>query len=139
MGDNPANRKAPEIAPVLDEQWTPGAAQSRRQLPGAPDARPAAGARAAPSDLFAGMFRSTKLGNFDMVYDPDNIEQIMAGQLTTRDNRAVLRHLGQFPAKSMRKNPVAPARDPVVGDYRIDATVTPDFTLNVVTRVKAQE
>ena len=84
------------------------------------------------------MFRSTKLGNFDLVYDPDNIEQIMAGQLTTRENRLFFDTWTSFPARSSRKNPTPLVRDPQLGDYRIDATVAPDLTLNVITRVKVR-
>ena len=51
------------------------------------------------------MFRSTKLGNFDVVYDPDNIEQILAGQLTTRQNRLYFDTWTSFPSRSARKNP----------------------------------
>ncbi|MEO8369745.1 MAG: M1 family aminopeptidase [Candidatus Solibacter sp.] len=137
MAANPANRKAPEMAPVLDEQWSP----VLRNLGTSYQVRltlDLLGGAERKNHLFAGMFRSTKLGNFDLVYDPDNIEQIMAGQLTTRENRLFFDTWTSFPAKSTRKNPVAPARDPLVGDYRIEATVMPDFTLNVVTRLKAR-
>ncbi|MCX6629784.1 MAG: M1 family aminopeptidase [Candidatus Solibacter sp.] len=137
MANNPANRKAPEMAPVLDEQWSPvlrnlGTSYQVRltlDLMGGPE-------RA--NRLFAGMFRSTKLGNFDLVYDPDNIEQIMAGQLSTRENRLYFDTWTSFPARSSRKNPTGLVRDPLLSDYRIDATVAPDLTLNVISRVKVR-
>src|ERR1035437_483628 len=137
MANNPANRKAPEMAPVLDEQWSPvlrnlGTSYQVRltlDLMGGPE-------RA--NRLFAGMFRSTNLGNFDLVYDPDNIEQIMAGQLSTRENRLFFDTWTSFPARSSRKNPTPLVRDPQLSDYRIDATVAPDLTLNVITRVKVR-
>ena len=137
MANNPANRKAPEMAPVLDEQWSP----VLRNLGTSYQVRLTLDLMAEPAradGLFAGMFRSTKLGNFDLVYDPDNIEQILAGQLTTRQDRLYFDTWTSFPARSARKNPTPPVRDPQVGDYRIDATVAPDLTLNVMTRVKVK-
>jgi hypothetical protein len=135
MGNNPANRKVPEMAPLLDEHWTPvlrnlGTSYQVRltlDLMGKP---------AGANNLFAGMFQSSKIGNFDVVYDPDNIEQILVGQLTTRENRLYFDTWTSFPARSSRKNPTAPVHDPQVSDYRIDATVMPDLTLNVISRVK---
>ena len=104
MANNPANRKAPEMAPVLDEQWAPvlrnlGRATRCRltlDLMGGPARR---------RRLFAAMFSSTKLGNFDLVYDPDNIEQILAGQLATRQDRLYFDTWTSFPSRSSRKNP----------------------------------
>ena len=137
MAHNPANRKVPEMAPVLDEQWSPvlrnlGTSYQVRLTLDLMGGRPNA------NRLFAGMFRSTKLGNFDLVYDPGSIEQIMAGQLATRDNRLYFDTWTSFPARSSRQNPTPLVRDPQLGDYRIDATVAPDLTLNVITRVKAR-
>src|SRR5450759_3206787 len=137
MANNPANRKAPEMAPVLDEQWSPvlrnlGASYQVRltlDLMGGP---------ASANHLFAGMFRSTKLGNFDLVYDPDSIEQIMAGQVTTREDRLFFDTWTSFPARTSRQNPTPLVHDPQLGDYRIDATVAPDLTLNVISRVKVR-
>lgn len=137
MANNPSNRKAPEMAPLLDEQWSPvlrnlGTSYQVRltlDLLGGPE-------RA--NRLFAGMFRSTKLGNFDVVYDPDSVEQILAGQLSTRENRLFFDTWTSFPARSSRKNPTALVRDPQLSDYRIDATVAPDLTLNVTSRVKVR-
>jgi hypothetical protein len=137
MANNPANRKAPEMAPVLDEQWSPvlrnlGTSYQVRltlDLMGGPERT---------NRLFAGMFRSTNLGNFDLVYDPDNIEQIMAGQLSTRENRLFFDTWTSFPARSSRKNPTPLVRDPQLSDYRIDATVAPDLTLNVISRVRVR-
>ena len=137
MANNPANRKAPEMAPVLDEQWGP----VLRNLGTSYQARltlDLMGGAARADRMFAGMFRSTKLGNFDLVYDPDNIEQILAGQLTTRQDRLYFDTWTSFPSRSSRKNPTPKVHDPQVGDYRIDATVAPDLTLNVTTRVKVK-
>jgi hypothetical protein len=137
MANNPANRKAPEMGPVLDEQWSP----ALRNLGTSYQVRLALDLMGRPANadrLFAGLFRSTKLGNFDLVYDPDNIEQIVAGQLTTRDNRLFFDTWTSFPGRSSRRNPVPQVHDPQLGDYRIDATVAPDLTLNAISRVKVR-
>ena len=137
MANNPANRKAPEMAPVLDEQWSP----VLRNLGTSYEVRltlDLLGGPARAGRLFAGMFRSARLGNFDLIYDPDNIEQIMAGQLTTRNNRLFYDTWTSFRARSSRQKPTPLVRDPQLGDYRIDATVAPDLTLNVISRVKVR-
>src|ERR1035437_4135224 len=63
MAGTPANRKAPEIGPVLRDLGTSYQVRLTLDLLAGP-------ARA--NRLFTGMFRSTKLGNFDLIYDPDN-------------------------------------------------------------------
>ena len=133
---NPGNRKAPEIAPLLDEKWSPalrniGTSYQVRltlDLLGAP----------ARGGLFAALFSSSKLGNFDIVYDPDNGEQIMAGQVNNRDNRLYFDTWTSFPARSSRKDPKPIVRDAELQDYRIDATIAPDLSLNAVTHVKVR-
>jgi hypothetical protein len=132
---NPANRKAPEMAPVLDEQWSP----VLRSLGASYQVRLTLDLLAGPAHadrLFAGMFRSTNLGTFDLIYDPDNIEQILAGQLTSRYNRLFFDIWTSFPARSARQHPTPLVRDPQLADYRIDATVAPDLTLNAISRLK---
>jgi hypothetical protein len=134
---NPANRKAPEMAPVLDELWSP----VLRNLGASYQVRLALDLLAGPAHanhLFAGMFRSTNLGTFDLVYDPDNFEQILAGQLTTRNNRLFFDTWTSFPARSARQKPIPLVRDPQLDDYRIDATVAQDLTLNVISRIKVR-
>jgi hypothetical protein len=131
---NPANHKAPEMAPVLDELWSP----VLRSLGASYQVRLTLDLLAGPAHanhLFAGMFRSTNLGAFDLIYDPDNIEQILAGQLSTRYNRLFFDVWTSFPARSARQNPTPLVRDPQLADYRIDATVAPDLTLNVISRL----
>jgi hypothetical protein len=125
------------MGPVLDEQWSP----VLRNLGTSYQVRLTLDLLAGPARadrLFAGMFRSNKLGNFDLVYDPDNLEQILAGQLTTRENRLFFDVWTSFPARSSRKKPTPQVHDPQMSDYRIDATVAPDLTLNVVSRVKVR-
>jgi hypothetical protein len=132
---NPANRKAPEMAPLLDEQW----GGVLRNLGTSYQVRLTLDLMVGPAHaegLFAGMFRGTNLGAFDLLYDPDNAEQIMAGQLSTRNNRLFFDTWTSFPARSARQHPTPLVHDPQLADYRIDATVAPDLTLSAISRIK---
>ena len=137
LPENPSNRKAPELAPMLDDEWTPvlrnlGASYQTRltlDLMGGPGRKPG---------LFAAMISSAMRGSFDVVYDPEGLEQIFAGQLTMRANRLFFDTWTSFVAKSLRKSPPPPTTDVQLRDYRMDATVDPDLMLNVVTRVKVK-
>jgi Peptidase family M1 domain len=137
LPNNPATKKAADVGALLDEQWTPvlrnlGASFQARltlDLMGGPSRR---------RGLFAALISSGKLGNFDIIYDPENTEQVLAGQLATREDRVYFDTWTSFTAKSARKNPTPPHLDLEVRDYRIEATVNPDFSLTAITRVKVK-
>jgi hypothetical protein len=135
LPDNPANKKAPELGVLLDEHWTSalrnlGAGYQTRltlDLLGWPASRPG---------LLVAFFQGMKLGNFDVVFDPSSPEQILAGQLTTRDNRLYFDTWTSFVARSSRLHPAPRKPELSVRDYRIQAVVNEDLSLSVVTRVK---
>lgn len=137
MAENPFNRKTPELGPMLDEGDTPtlrnlGASYQTRlvlDLLNAPARKP---------DLFAAFINSTKLGSFDVVFDPTAREQVMAGQVTTREGRVFFDSWTSFAARSMRLHPAPLQHDLAVSDYRIEATVEPDLSLSAVTRMKVE-
>jgi hypothetical protein len=134
---NPANKKAPELAALLDEQWTPvlrnlGASYQTRlvwDLIGGPGHR---------SGLFAALINSPKFTSFDVVFDPESPEQLFAGQVATRDNRLYFNTWTGFIAKSYRKNPPKPSVSITMRDYRIESTIDQDLLLTAVTRVKVK-
>jgi len=134
---NSANRKAPEIGAMMDEEWTSvlrnlGASyQTRLTLD-------LLGGRGSRAGLFAAMFRSTKLGNFDVAFDPEGNEQILAGQIATRNDRLFFDVWTSFSARSFRQNPVPRQASLSMRDYRIEATVNPDLSMAAVTRVKVK-
>ena len=121
----------------MDDAWTPvlrnlaASYQTRLTLDllGGPARRPG---------LFAALFNSVKAGSFDITYEPDSAEQIMAGQIVNRDNRLYFDTWTNFPARPSRKNPEPAKIDLTMKDYRIDATVSPDLSMSAVTRVKVQ-
>jgi hypothetical protein len=137
LPSNPANKKVPEMGAILDQEWTPilrnlGASYQTRltlELLGGPARR---------GNMFAAMISSPKLGNFDVVYDPDSPDQIFAGQMVTRDNRLYFDTWTSFVAKSMRKAPPPSFEDVALRDYRIEATVATDLGFSAITRVKVK-
>ncbi len=137
IAKNPANKKMPEVGALMDEQWTPvlrnlvESYQTRLLLD-------LINASARPPDLLAAMFDSPKLGAFDIVYDPLNAEQIVGGQVVNRDSRAYFDNWFSFTAQSLRKNPAPRPKDLVTSDYRIEATVNPDLSIDAVTRVQVR-
>jgi hypothetical protein len=136
LPSNPANKKTPDIGAVLDEQWTPtlrniGTSYQTRLVLDLMDS-------ARHPDLFAALIRGNKVGNFDLLHDPDNAEQILAGQIAARDNILYFDTWTSFPSKSARKG-AAPARSELtLRNYRIEATINPDLSMNVVARVKVK-
>ncbi len=137
LPSNPTNRKVPEIGALLDQEWTPvlrnlgTSYQTRLTLD-------VLGGPARRGGLFAAMISSPKLGNFDIVYDPDSPDQIFAGQLATRENRLYFDTWTSFVAKSARKKPPVSLEDVALSDYRVEATVGADLGFSAITRVKVR-
>ncbi len=132
---NPANQKTPEIGAVLDEDWSP----VLRNLGDSYQARLVLDLLYPPGrhpGLFAALFDSLHHGNFDISFDPSSSEQIIAGQLATRNDRLYFDVWTSFQARSSRQHPAPSLPDVALSDYRIDATLEPDLSLGVVTRVK---
>jgi hypothetical protein len=137
MAENPANRKTPEIGALLDEAYTP----MLRELCASYQARVVfdlVNQTARKPNLFAAFVSSPKLGGFDLIYDPAVREQVVAGQITTRDKRMYFDTWTSFAARSTRKQPTLLRHELSVSNYRIEATVAADLTLSVVTRMKVE-
>ena len=135
LPSNPANKKTPDVGALLDEQWSP----ALRNLGVSYQGRLILDLLGGPSrhgDLLASLFSGTKLNNFDIVYDPDNPEQILTGSVATRKDRLYFDIWTNFPSRSARQNPAPRKNDLTLRDYRIEATVNPDLSLSAVTRVK---
>lgn len=76
-------------------------------------------------------------GNFDMVYDPQSREQIVAGQLTERNGQVSYNVWTSFASRSARNgSALPPAPWFSVSDYRIDATLDNDLAMKATTRMK---
>ena len=100
---NGAGRKAPEMAPLLAERWTPVVSNILDSF-----APRIAGDLLTP-DRTDGLLSTTlagkTLGNFDVIYDPGAPEQILAGQLLERNQRVVYDVWTSFVARRFRAAP----------------------------------
>lgn len=75
-----------------------------------------------------------QLGPFDVIYDPDKLDQISAGRLAFRDNRKYFDTWTSFPARSWR-NGAAPGPNRFsLDNFRIEASIETDLSMKVVTR-----
>ncbi len=141
LAGNPSNKKTPEVGALMDEQYgsvlrnLASSYQTRItfDLLGRPGATP---------DLFAAVFNSSKLGNYDIVYDPYGAEQIVAGQVISKERRVYFDDWTRFADRDSRRQE-ASGKPPVVldvddSDYRIDAEIHPDLSMSAVTRFKAR-
>jgi len=127
-------RKAPEMAPMLSEQWSPVMSNILDSFapriagdllsPGRPDGL-----------LFAAIGGKT-LGNFDVVYDPAATEQILAGQLMERNQRISYDIWTSFVARRFRTAATPPeAFGFSLTKFRIEATLDDNLGLRATTRV----
>ena len=133
LPNNPANKRTPEVGALLESTWSPvlhnlaASYQTRLTLDLLNPPR--------HSGLFAGLLTGVKLGSFDVIYDPDTLEQILVGQVAARDERLYFDTWTSFVPRSRRNNPAPKPRIALRG-YRIEAAINPDLGLSAVTRVK---
>jgi hypothetical protein len=132
-------RPAPEMGPVLAEQWNStlanvGEGFSPRLV------RDLLNSPRAEHGFFLAALAGKQLGNFDVVYDPLAAEQVMVAQLTERNSKPVYDFWTSFPARSYRTRP--PERVDLYGfavdHYQIDANVDDALGLKAVTRATVQ-
>ena len=88
----------------------------------------------AKSGFFYAALVGQRLGNFDFLYDPRAAEQIRIGQVVVRYNRAYFDLWSRFQARSFRNGRrTPPPEDASVSQYRINATVASDLSLDATT------
>jgi hypothetical protein len=121
----------------MDDTWTPtlrslaDSYQTRVELD-------LLGGTAGHPGLFAAMFENAKFGTFDVIYDPNNREQIVAGRVVQRENQTYFDTWTSFSTRSAVRNPTLRRGDVVLSDYRISSTLNADLSLDCVTRVKVK-
>jgi hypothetical protein len=133
--EKPFSRKVPEMGLLTSEEWSP----VLRNIATSYEARLALDLLSRtppPGAFFSAAIAGRKLGNFDMFCDPRAEEQILAGQVATRNGRAYFDVWTSFEARSYRNKAREPLREFTLRDYRIEATVEPDLNLKVTARVK---
>jgi hypothetical protein len=129
-----SSRKNPEMGALLAENWT----SAIRNLAQSFQVRLIADLLSANTrpGLFYMTVSGSKLGNFDIVFDPEAREQIVVGQMAYRDDRSYFDVWTTFPANKARKDSATSASSPLTMDnYRIDATIHPDFSITATTAV----
>jgi len=126
-------RKAPEIAPLLVERWAPVVANILDSF-----APRMAGDLLSPGrtdGLLLAALGGKTLGNFDVLYDPNSPEQILAGQLMERDQRVVYDVWTSFAARRFRTGSFTPPEPPfTLSQFRIEASLDENLRLRAVTR-----
>ena len=128
-----SGRKAPEMAPLLAEQWTPVVSNILDSF-----APRIAGDLLTPGrkdGLLLTALAGKALGNFDVIYDPSASEQVVVGQLMERGQRVVYDVWTRFTARRFRSGAVAPP-DPsfALTQFRIEASLDENLRLRAVTR-----
>ena len=131
---NPSAKKIPELGKTILDQWNP----LLRHL--ADTFETSLVHDTLTNDRKSGFFYAAisgnKLGNFDLLYDPQIQEQIYIGKLAYRDNRSYFDSWSSFPSRSMRNGAAAPSPHAVLGDFRIESTIGDDLKLTSVTRAR---
>ncbi len=128
-------KKVDEMGSVLAEKWTPvlrnitASFETRLTLDLVTDNPKRRG-------FFAATVSGKQLGNFDIVYDPRSSEQLLIGQFAARNNSSVLDIWTSFQSSGFHNAIYEP--EFAVSDYRITATLDPDLSLKVITRVKVR-
>ena len=128
-----SGHKAPEMAPLLAEQWTPVVSNIADSF-----ALRIAGDLLTPARTDGFLLTSLAgktLGNFDVIYDPAASEQIVVGQMMERNQRLVYDVWTRFPARRFRSGSAAPA-EPLfsMNRYRIEASLDDNLRLQALTR-----
>jgi hypothetical protein len=121
----------------MDEEWTP----ALRNLADSFQTRVALdllGGSAGHPGIFAAVLRNAKFGSFDVIFDPNAKEQIVAGRVVERNNESFFDTWTSYPDRSARHKPVPHPDDVALSDYRIESTLNPDLSLDCTTRVKVK-
>ncbi|MBA3974126.1 MAG: hypothetical protein C0504_07920 [Candidatus Solibacter sp.] len=75
----------------------------------------------------------TALGNFDLLFDPANKEQIVVGQVTSSPQGAGFNVWASFETRASRRRQSAPGAVGSLSNYRIDSVIDPDFSMTCTT------
>jgi hypothetical protein len=133
---NEFSRPKPEMGALMADQWL----SVVRNLSSSFESRlllDLLSPRHRQEGCFIAAVNGKRLGNFDVVYEPRAPEQIVAGQVNSRDSLTFFDVWTSFESSPYRKGVrKAPAPEMSLKDYRIQATLEPNLLLRVVTKVK---
>jgi hypothetical protein len=137
IGDNPSNKKSPEMGLTMAPEWTPVVRNLASSFENRLVLDLLSGPRSSQAFFFAAI-AGKELGNFDALYDARSSEQITLGHSAWRDERPYFDVWTSFEARAQRNGTrAAPKPEFDVDDFRISATLLPpDLRVQAVTRVK---
>ena len=129
--ESPANRKDGERGAAIAAQWNPvvrniATSFESRLLLDLYTRQPQ------QLGFFTAALSGKILGNVDLWHDPRAREQMLVGQIGSREGRASFEVWTSFETRGAR---AAHAPETALSNYRIHAVVEPDLTLKVTTRV----
>jgi hypothetical protein len=128
-------RKSPERGLLLAESWNP----VLRNLISSFETRlirDSLDSPGATNGFFYSAVSGARLGNFDVIYDPQRAEQIVIGRVGYNGEVPYFDTWTSFQARSFRTGgrSILPEQYRL-SNYRLDATLNPDLSLNVTTRI----
>jgi hypothetical protein len=131
--ENGSGHNAPEMAPLLAEQWTPVVSNILDSFAPRIAADLLTPGRA--DGLLLAALAGKALGNFDVIYDPAASEQVIVGQLMERNQRLAYDVWTRFAARRFRIGS-AKAPEPLFSltQFRIEASLDENLRLKAVTR-----
>ena len=137
-----AAKAAPEMGALLADQYS----ATLRNLTTSFETRiiqDVAGKVAPQAGLFFAALAGATHGNFDVVYDPQAMDQVVLAQLQSRDNRSYYNVWTSFPSRRVRKDPAMepPLREFAIEHVGIVATLGAELrlTATVTLRIRVPE
>jgi hypothetical protein len=125
-----------EMGALLAQQWTP----TLRSLTASFETRlleDLVGGAPPEQGLFFAAVAQTKLGNFDVIYDPQAREEVTIGHLTYRENRSFYDIWTSFPGRRTRQGrPKTPELDFELQHVNIAATLDANLHLKATTKLR---
>jgi hypothetical protein len=135
-------KAAPEMGALLADQYSP----TLRNLTTSFETRiiqDIAGKAAPRSGLFFAALAGAAHGNFDVIYDPQAMDQVVLAQLQSRENRSYYNVWTSFPSRRVRKDPAAgpPLREFAIEHVQITAALGVELrlTATVTLRIRVPE
>ncbi len=119
--------KAPEIAMELAPKIDPILQRASSQI-STRTIESLLDAHAPRNGFFFSMILGRELGTFDLLYEPEGLEPVTLGQVKSDKNSAS--HFELWTAYRPRRAPTYVTPPALIADYRIDATIKPDLSLD---------
>jgi hypothetical protein len=132
LQSNPARKKSPEAAALIAPKFN----ATLRNLSESFETRIVDDLLSSKrkSGIFYMGVSGNQLGNFDVLYDPATQDQISAGRLAYRNDRAYFDTWTSFPGRAARNGAPPPVTHFSLDNFRIEAAIENDLTMKAVTR-----